>query len=172
MYAIVWISIFVNKLLMMMMTFSTYRNKLTEFEWSFEVCKFYWPASATGSGLHLSSPRAPQQPAFASFRHKRNHGPRLSPSKTLISVNCLVYSLCGEYIVVAVADEQMRRMSRWAGTQLLTEWWAHWRMGYTSCKDDIIAFSLCMKCKGGWSANKIRKLQIRKFADLNNLLDF
>ncbi len=25
--------------------------------------------------------------------------------------------------------------------------------------------------KGGWSANKIRKQQIRKFADVNNLLE-
>jgi hypothetical protein len=71
---------------------------------NFPVCKFYWPALGIGS----SQQPLPQQPAFASFHHKQNHGPQLSPqSKTPISVNCRGYSLRGEYNVVAVADEQM-----------------------------------------------------------------
>ncbi len=60
-------------------------------------------------------------------------------------------------------------MSSWAGTHLLMEWWNSLKIGYTSCKDDIIAYSLCMKCRGGRSAHKFRKTQNRKFANLNNL---
>jgi|688.fasta_scaffold1439553_1 hypothetical protein len=78
------------------------------------------------------------QPTLASFHHKTNNGPSPRPShlanhgNTPIRVNPLAFSVCG----ICSAEQQTSLNTFTDGTQK--------RMGYTPCKDDLMAYSLCI----------------------------